>query len=100
MHSGLCITLIIPGTAGFMRRHDVIATVLPGFRRLKRLNNVFSSTDTFALNGGFTLYSRRRGAGARHAHKPYVFSTPGAVPLLGRGFHIGEDFLPRLIPPS
>jgi predicted permease len=58
----------------------------------KRLNNVFSSLDAFALNGSFTLTTR---SGAEQVPGTRVsagfFNTLGVTPVLGRNFRAGED---------
>lgn len=58
----------------------------------KRLNQVFSSLDAFALNGSFTLTTR---SGAEQVPGTRVsagfFRTLGVTPVLGRDFRFGED---------
>src|SRR5262245_44882683 len=57
-----------------------------------RLNQVFSSIDAYALNGGFTLSSS---GGAEPVSGTRVsvgfFRTLGVVPILGRDFHPDEE---------
>ena len=58
----------------------------------KRLNNVFSSIDAYALNGGFTLTTENAAEqvpGTRVS--PGFFHTLGVIPFLGRDFRAGED---------
>jgi len=62
------------------------------FTDWKNLNNVFSSIDAFALNGGFTLMTS---TGAESVPGTRVsagfFHTLGVTPLLGRDFKPDED---------
>ena len=62
------------------------------FTDWKTLNGVFSSTDAYALNGGFTLRGK---SGAEQVTGTRVsngfFGTLGVVPLLGRDFRRDED---------
>jgi macrolide transport system ATP-binding/permease protein len=61
------------------------------FQDWKRLNNIFSSIDAFALNGGFTLTSA---SGAEQVSGTRVssgfFRTLGVVLPFGRDFQAGE----------
>ena len=62
------------------------------FIEWKHLNHVFSSIDAYALNGSFTLATRK---GAEQVPGTRVsagfFHTLGVTPALGRDFRSGED---------